>query len=133
MWYNIIKRKLAVTSLNACNDKITTYDYFVGNNMPDYIRELLKKIRKQPALYIGKKSLDRLSHFLSGYVCCIYEQQGIVVQPLPGFQEYISKEFAIQSAHGWSDILLFFSSGEEEAFDKFYIYLDRFYGEGWDT
>ena len=100
--------------------------------MPNYVKQLLKKIRRQPALYIGKKSLDRLSDFLSGYVYCMYEQQGLSVQPLPGFQEYISKEFAIQSAHNWSDIISFFSSSEEEAFDNFYIFINRFYGDGWD-
>ena len=99
--------------------------------MPEYVKLLLKDIKQQPALYLGKKSLDRLAAFLAGYSYCMYKYQNISCQTLPGFQEYISDYFKIKTAHNWSSIIISNFKSDEEAFDNFYILLEQFYGEIW--
>ncbi len=99
--------------------------------MPEYIKKLLKSIKDCPAAYIGKKSLDRLSHFIAGYMCCIYESSSSWQESFPGFQEFVAKHYNVESMHHWSSIISFYSTYEEEAFDEFYNLLYEFYGK-WD-
>ncbi len=42
----------------------------------DKLLVLLKKIEERPDLYIGKPSIERLSSFISGYLCCKYDLDG---------------------------------------------------------
>ena len=98
--------------------------------MPECVKLLLEEIKEQPAIYIGKKSLDRLVAFLGGYSYCMYKQQNISTPILPGFQEYISEYFKIESAHNWSSIIVSNSRNDEEAFDMFYDLLEQFYIDG---
>ena len=95
--------------------------------MPEYIKKLLEDMRKRPGVYFGKKSLDRLATFLSGYRCCVLERDGEAPSDLPGFQEFVAERYNIQSAHHWSDIIQFYCSTEEEAFDTFFELIDEFY------
>lgn len=100
--------------------------------MPEYVADLLKRIREQPEAYIGRKSLDRLGTFLWGYVGCMWDHSGICEQPLPGFGEYIAEQYHVRSMHSWSAIISFYCTYEEDAFDTFYHFLDLFYPE-WDA
>ena len=99
--------------------------------MPEYVKLLLKEIKEQPAIYIGKKSLDRLASFLAGYSYCMYKQQNLSCETLPGFQEFISEYFKIKYAYNWSNIIIMNFKNDEEAFDIFYTLLDQCYGEDW--
>jgi len=90
------------------------------------VKKLLSDMKNRPGVYFGKKSLDRLSTFLSGYICCVSERDGEIGEYLPGFQEFISERYNIRSTHHWSEIIQFYCSTEEEAFDEFYKLLDEF-------
>jgi hypothetical protein len=91
------------------------------------ITRLLADIKKRPGVYIGKKSLDRLATFISGYMCCVHERDGASPEYLPGFQEFIAERYNIHSVHGWPEIIQFFNVTEEDAFDEFYRLLNTYY------
>lgn len=95
--------------------------------MPEYINRLLRDVQKNPGIYLGKKSLERLVFFLSGYMYCMDERSESTAHYLPGFQEFIEEYYNIQSVHHWSEIIRFFCVTEEDAFDEFYRLLDEFY------
>jgi hypothetical protein len=97
----------------------------------DSLSRLLHNIKENPGAVIGKKSLDRLSTFVYGYLCCMYERDGVYPAFLPGFQEYVEERYGIHTAHHWSEIIQFFCKSEEEAFGKFYELLDEFTKKGW--
>ncbi len=84
---------------------------------------LLRDIKQCPALYLGKPSLKLLYTFLNGY-----KHHEIPSPPdcLDGFQEYIEEIYDIHTTHHWANIIQFYSSTEEEAFNKFYEHFGNF-------
>lgn len=94
--------------------------------------ELLKNIKKRPAMYIGTKSIMNLKVFLDGvfYAAAYLDEQDESPRFLQGFQEWIQIQYDISSSHHWSSILNFFSADEAEAFDLFYKRLDDFLSLG---
>ena len=98
----------------------------VSMYMSENISKLLADMKRRPGVYFGKKSLERLATFLSGYMCCVSERDGVTSEYLPGFQEFIAERYNIRSAHHWSEIIRFFCTTDEEAFDEFYKLLDEF-------
>ncbi|MGC6768254.1 hypothetical protein [Enterococcus sp. LJL51] len=60
--------------------------------------------------------MDRQNDIEGNNACHFYE----------GFQEYIQQKYNINSSHNWSDIIIFYCTTEEQAFDKFYELLDDF-------
>ena len=95
--------------------------------MPECVRELLFNIQKNPHKYIGEKSLESLTMFLFGYLHCLFEREENMENFLAGFQEFVQARYEISSAHGWSQIIRFFSATEAEAFDTFYELLCEYY------
>ena len=90
------------------------------------LNKLLLDIKERYGLYIGKKSLDRLTTFINGYMHCMFMRDGDCPPFLPNFQEFIADRYGIQSSHHWSSIIQFHSIYEEDAFDQFYELLDEF-------
>ncbi len=87
-----------------------------------YINSIIEKISKNPGLYIGKKSLERLSTFLSGYECAL----NMVLQDFPyfdsKFQQFIENKYGLTyCTKHWSEIISA-NTTEEEAFDLFLQY-----------
>lgn len=97
------------------------------------IKKLLVGMRDRPAAFFGKKSLERLSFSLSGYMLCLCELgESDTTQYLPGFNEFVAKRYGIKSAHNWCSIIQFYHSIEEDAYDTFFELIDEFYGKDWD-
>jgi hypothetical protein len=68
--------------------------------------ELLARIAKRPALYVGQCSVSRVANYLDGY-CDAMEALGCPVIPLQGWMQWIELRFGICSpAWHWSRILL---------------------------
>ncbi|MZQ80920.1 hypothetical protein GQF01_02040 [Paenibacillus sp. 5J-6] len=86
---------------------------------------LLNKIKEQPGLFIGTKSLIPLWHFLHGYQYCLFDIEGDYYN-MPGFQEYIEDIYNFHGVHSWAQIIQSNCIDDEAAFDKFYVHLDDY-------
>ena len=90
--------------------------------------ELLDRIQKKPAMYIGSPSISNLFMFLCGYQHAhdllgtpVTEQE----EKFAEFQPWLQKRFADTSA-SWAKIILFYSIDESHAFDSFFDLLEEF-------
>jgi len=92
---------------------------------------LLSDLKERSVAFIGEKSLSRLLSFITGYIYCVHEREGVVLDFLPGFQEFIEMHYGLKdNSHvfqHWSKIISFFTSTDEEAFDEFYKLLNQYY------
>ncbi len=90
--------------------------------------ETLEKLRKKPGLFIGKKEINRLRDFISGYCCAIHDiaEDGLNFR----FQRFIEEKTGIShpSMH-WSKIISI-GRTDEEAFDEFFRLLDEYKNNG---
>lgn len=85
--------------------------------------ELLEQIKARPELYLGTKSLPKLSYFLDGFFHAIeiMERSEYKESIFPkGFQEWIEIKYDITESRHWSDIINFICFSEDDAFDTFY-------------
>lgn len=91
--------------------------------------ELLEKIRKRPALYLGKRSLSHLQVFLDGYTFA-RRQSGISPsqqeEEFGLFQEWVEQRFNQAHTQSWTKIILFYSEDESSALQRFFELLDEF-------
>ncbi len=80
-------------------------------------------------MYLGKKSITRLSMVLTGYSLARSEL-GLEPTEEEGefekFQNWIQEKFNITSNHGWDSIILFYSVDERAAFENFFRLLKEF-------
>jgi len=91
----------------------------------DRIEKIIKLIEEKPGIYIGKKSVDRLAHFLSGYECAIAD----ILQERPcfnsQFQSFLEETLGLEwCTEHWSS-LISKNRTEEEAFFAFFEYFDK--------
>ena len=92
----------------------------------DDVLKLLYKIKKVPGMYLGKKSLMYLYFYIQGYCMRKGEETNEHHAILPGFNKFIHERYGINSTHSWADIITFFEGTDEEAFDEFYVLLEKF-------
>lgn len=98
----------------------------------DNLYGLLMDIKKRPHHYLGKKvSIEMLDMFLGGYLYYRYKgteesKKALEAVCLDGFHEYIGEILYTRSEHGWVDLLTYFSSSEEEAWENFFRYLEAY-------
>ena len=95
--------------------------------MTEHISKLLEKIRKRPAMYLGKKSIDGIDMTLEGHMLRAFELDGGTKEPLPGFQKFVEDYYDMHFGQHWSDIIYFYTFHEEVAFEEFFILIDEFY------
>ena len=95
----------------------------------EYLYDLLQRIKERPGMYLGKRSIIRLSMLLTGYGMARAEL-GLPVteqeKEFDGFQDWIQERFKIRSSHGWDSIILFYSIDERDALDKFFDLFEKF-------
>lgn len=94
--------------------------------MLEKIIDMLYEIKDRPGVHIGKKSLERLAMYLTGYVSCMVEMTNEITYFLIELQDYVSNYYEIDSDQYWVDIIRFYTLSEDEAYDKFYELLDEF-------
>ena len=80
-------------------------------------------------MYLGRRSIVRLSMLLMGYSLARTELGLPITKQeefFGGFQEWIQKRFGIHSSHGWDSIILFYSADERDALDNFFKLFEQF-------
>lgn len=85
--------------------------------------QLIEKIQKRPAMYLGSCSLSRLEAFLGGYFVA---KQELALSLTPEeehfskFQVWIQEKFQTESSQSWAKIILFHTTDEAQALDSFF-------------
>ncbi|MEK8130471.1 hypothetical protein WMW72_21415 [Paenibacillus filicis] len=96
----------------------------------DILYKKIQEVKQRPGMYIGKKSLHLLQAYLNGYIA--YHNE-VNKEPnyffLSEFQGYIQRRYNINTTHSWAELITFFSSNDNDAFDRFYELLDDFFAE----
>lgn len=89
--------------------------------------QLLMNIRKKPAIYLGKPSLQRLRHFISGYYLCL-DRHGLLdeYKYFQGFQNFVQDKYKITLTQHWTNILEFYDGDGEKAFERFFELLEEY-------
>ena len=88
----------------------------------------IEKTRSKPALYLGKKSLTAYRAFIDGWMFDKWDNINDA-SLLRDFQTRIQERYNIRTSHHWSDIILFHSLNDQEAFDHFCELWDEFLAE----
>ena len=92
----------------------------------NFMKKILEQMRIRPGMYLGDCKLDNLSAFINGYMYRLFQEEDIIPEFYPGFQEYIAKKYSVTTGQHWSKILDFYSDSEEEALKKFFQHLDEY-------
>lgn len=91
--------------------------------------ELLQQIQKKPGLYIGNASISNLYMFLTGYQFA-RRQLNIPLsneeKEFQYFQTWLQEKFGVKTSQSWSQIILFYSADERDAFERFFNLLQEF-------
>jgi hypothetical protein len=90
---------------------------------------LLQKIQKRPALYLGRQSIFSLQAFLDGYYYARRELNIPLTEQEAEFQEFLQwmrKRFDVETGQLWSSILLFHSADESKAVERFFSLFQEF-------
>ncbi|AHJ31459.1 hypothetical protein [Nodularia spumigena] len=91
--------------------------------------ELISKIRKRPAMYLGQISISNLRTFLAGY-CFARRQMGMPQTPqeqqFSQFQSWIQEKINQTSNQTWDQIILSFSQDQQTALQTFFNLFDEF-------
>lgn len=91
----------------------------------DYIFALLTKMKERYAAYLGGPDIHKLSTFLSGYECALFELLGVRAQFDSGFQRYCEKKYCSYEGKHW-DAIISENASDETAFDTFWTDLEEF-------
>ncbi|RPD45648.1 hypothetical protein DNI29_15925 [Hymenobacter sediminis] len=91
----------------------------------DSIFDILAKIRKRPAMYLGKPSIHHLHCYLDGW--CHGNPNGLrEALSFSHFVTWLEKKYEVKSTQGWEKIIDFWSVDEISALDHFFTLLDEF-------
>lgn len=92
----------------------------------NYMLGILDEMRIHPGMYLGERSLENLHAYMNGYMYRIFQEEDIVPEFYPGFQEYVAELYGVTTGQHWTRILDFYSSSEGEALAKFFQHLDEY-------
>lgn len=100
--------------------------------MMNSYHELLQQIKKKPGLYIGNASISNLYMFLIGYQFArrqLNVPTSAEEQEFQRFQPWLQEKFGLKTSQSWSQIILFHSTNEQDAFDRFFHLFAEFLQE----
>ncbi|MBE9216983.1 hypothetical protein IQ247_30760 [Plectonema cf. radiosum LEGE 06105] len=91
--------------------------------------EMLNRIKKRPAMYLGKNSIFSLQAFLAGYNGAKREMGLLPTEEEEEFEyflNWIRKRFKVETNQSWASIIVFYSADENKALDTFFELFDEF-------
>jgi hypothetical protein len=95
----------------------------------DNFYDLLGKIRKRPAMYLGQNSIFSLQAFLDGYYFARREL-GIALteqeQEFQTFLQWVRARFQVETGQLWSSIVRFHAEDDRAAVIRFFELWDEF-------
>ena len=102
-------------------------------NKMEYVDRLLEEIRIKPAMFLGRKSLDTLSIFVTGYECAVDEISGSQdVGLFCRMQEFVQDKYHIpMTSRNWIQLITERADAPEAAFDLFFELYDEMKQAGW--
>ena len=95
----------------------------------DNFYSLLQKIKKRPAMYLGRRSIFSLQAFLDGYYFARRDLGISLTEEESEFQEFIEwmrAKFNVETGQLWSSIVLFHSADEVAALERFFSLFEEF-------
>ena len=95
----------------------------------DNFYDLLQKIKKRPAMYLGRHSIFSLQAFLDGHYFARRELGVPLTNQEAEFQEFLQwvrQKFQVETGQLWSSILLFHSADERSAVEGFFSLFEEF-------
>lgn len=92
----------------------------------NHMKKILSEVKVRPGMYLSDCKLENLYVFMNGYMYQLFQEDDIVPEFYPGFQQYIEDVYNVTTGQHWSKIIDFFSNNEKEAFDKFFQYLEEY-------
>jgi len=95
----------------------------------DNFYDVLQKIKKRPAMYLGRHSIFSLQAFLDGYYFARRELGIPLTQQEAEFQEFLQwlrQKFQVETGQLWASILLFHSADERSAVERFFSLFEEF-------
>ena len=89
--------------------------------------QLLMDIKKNPALCLGKPSLQRLSYIIAGYSLCL-SRHGLSdeITFFKGFQSFVQDKYKVTLTQHWANILEFYDGDGEKTFERFFVLLEEY-------
>lgn len=97
------------------------------------LNEVMVQIKKRPGMFLGKKSLERLSWYLEGYELCRNSAGEGEFKFSEEFQKFVEEKYKIKSYNlkgriSYVKIIMFFSFAQCEctALDRFFELYDEF-------
>lgn len=104
----------------ACDKKEIDIEYF------------LQKIKSAPGVYVGEKDLVKISWFIKGYFHGVYGD-AYTNELFAGFQDKVMEHYfnagCPKCTRDWQDVILFFTTCKEQAFDDFFMLFESYIRE----
>jgi len=95
----------------------------------DNFYDVLQKIQKRPAMYLGRHSIFSLQAFLDGHYFARRELGVPLTEQESEFQEFLQwlrQRFKVETGQLWASILLFHSVDERGAVERFFSLFEEF-------
>ncbi|NEQ40632.1 MAG: hypothetical protein F6K40_32170 [Okeania sp. SIO3I5] len=92
------------------------------------VYDIIQKIKHKLNVYLGRPYIMCLQAFLSGYNVAQYESSKPLNTPycFDGFQEWIQAKFKVDTSKSWANIILFYSTDERDALERFFDLFEEF-------
>lgn len=91
------------------------------------LEDILLKVKENPEKYLGEKSIDKLDHFIGGYISSQLSETKTSPKWIFPFNEFIAEKFGIKACVRSTHIVRLFSASDECAFDRYFELLEEFH------